>query len=65
MIKCKTCTHGIFNEKFGEYKCDISKLNTSVQSIYAAHKIEECGKYEEKKESNEDDKNVLDRSRDA
>lgn len=50
MIKCKTCAHGIFDEKWGEYKCDISKLNTSVQSIYASHKVEECEKYEEKKE---------------
>lgn len=51
MIKCKTCSHGIFDEKWGEYKCDISQLNTSVQSIYASRKVEECGKYEEKKES--------------
>lgn len=43
-MKCKHCIYGVFNEKWGEYKC--KKLYISVPS---ADHCEKCEYYEEKK----------------
>lgn len=46
MENCKTCKHGVFDEKWGEYKCEIRQIY-----MYITHR--ECADYEKKKESKE------------
>lgn len=43
--KCKTCEHMIFDERFGEYKCDVYKIRCYAE----VPKIVECKEYKEKK----------------
>ena len=43
-MKCKSCKHSVFDEKWGEYKCKKKQIR-----IYNAKKYENCEDYERKK----------------
>jgi hypothetical protein len=41
MENCKTCKHGIFVERWGDYKCSEKKI-----AIFDVSKVNQCDLYE-------------------